>query len=273
MSALRQQTGFPSPPTSTPHPPPINEGLPPHIHPILAHQNWIQFHGDCRECRGSCSLWRDLQPSIQLASELLTHPRSLTWFIRVLHGEEILDPVTGHLYLLPSELEREPRALAWVVEAVRKYLIDFAPHIKISFGELGKEIHGQMRPWPNKGFITINATYAEYFLSGQRSPIQDLRTSWAVAVVLVHEIAHAVAFLARGSGKEALYDRAGDENDDLGWALERRIFGVRIDWEIDAIRGATGMWVRKLEDRKGMGREDLVPLWWLGWTVGFEDSV
>jgi hypothetical protein len=91
--------------------------------------------------------------------------------------------------------------------------------------------------------VSILQVYKDYFVSGKRTEMQDLKTSFFLAITLVHEIAHATqlllsvdtAFNVRRHSRNEGYPRHRssepcfrdtDTVGELGWSLERYLFGI-----------------------------------------------
>ncbi|KAF1957887.1 hypothetical protein CC80DRAFT_546942 [Byssothecium circinans] len=104
-------------------------------------------------------------------------------------------------------------------------------------------------------YIVVNDAYRQYFSQPRpgsgvvtnRTHYRDYKTMFALAVLLVHDLSHA--FYARnrtdsiGRHKEPYYDReesriSGSSEGELGFALERALFGVDINMVMQHTMGA-----------------------------------
>jgi hypothetical protein len=189
------------------------------IHPILARRNWI-YIGAYR----NDELWRDLQPALRFATQMLFNDVALLWWTHLLFGELAFTSCGQRRFLKRTEKSWNPAAL----KDVRSRLLNAVDgNIKFSFSGhlLPSQAYGETSYGRNVvlevchslateqrmpqitnfdpgqvALICCHLGFRDYFDSGHRTVEQDAKTSFLLGVTILHEIVHAVFALSQNEG-------------------------------------------------------------------------
>jgi hypothetical protein len=253
--------------------------LPATVHPILSQGNWVFDDAHRNE-----KLWLDLQPALRFATHILSSDIPLLWWTHLLFGELVRTSNPQLNYLRRTEKSWNPAAL----EEVKQHLTRTAAgHIKFAFSDQVGTAYGDSR-WAWKIMIPVlapltnqleklqqefhdkhfvltsyNPAFRDYFVSGTRSFEQDVKTSFLLGLVVVHEIAHSVNrltrnkiphFLDTGRGRacsnidEPFFNEAEvsrylgkPARGELGWCLEDYLFGLQFHADMTSKYGALNL--------------------------------
>ncbi|KAF2026890.1 hypothetical protein EK21DRAFT_73189, partial [Setomelanomma holmii] len=181
------------------------------VHPMYHPRNWI-----LEDFPNKTNTWLALEPALNVASKLLTSTPALAFFRRVKYGKKAR--AGGRMYLEYDEPENTTTEDA----AVKNDLNSLAQCVVILFGAFKPEprepnqdgarqymsqedfgkgvfIRGEINRLPADDgqyqYIILNEAFAAYAENSNPSPVDAIRSAFIVAVLLVHETAHA--FYAR----------------------------------------------------------------------------
>jgi hypothetical protein len=118
--------------------------------------------------------------------------------------------------------------------------------LKLLASSTAAKIEAQTGPEPARNIpIVINGSYRSFFLSEsydmEKAPCLALRTSFLLAVVMVHELAHAFSACksSHSTLEEAFHDVYDSNHPELGFSWERSVLGHgQLQWIINGKYGA-----------------------------------
>jgi hypothetical protein len=233
------------------------------IHPIFQQGQWfLEDHFGPGNIVENDILWRRMQPSLRLASQFITNPNSMSWWVRLVHGKPHIDKATGKRYI-PEPEDIESEGIAEVAALFER----MSTLIRWSFCELNeldgiaslswrslredpylgaKAIHRSYHLPDQARPILINDKYKRYLLSekypANNSACMAVAVNWNLAITMVHELAHQTWFclMTRWSG-EPLFN-IDDGYTELGFSWEASVYGDgRIGGYIDGRYGLPGL--------------------------------
>jgi hypothetical protein len=227
------------------------------------------------------SLWCDLQPSLRLASKMMTSAPVMAFLRKVKFGSEVTDVLIERTYIK----ERHGKSVADASVELLQDLVKLSKKLNLLFVTMDRNgdecdsqyrgihyvsqtdfgtrvfLHGASLLPPDEGkshCVTINQAYRDYFTaSTERTRTRDMRTCWLLASTLIHEVVgHAFYSRNREDGfenfVEPFFDRDQHNKDpELGDALDLLLFAQRIECIMDPSVGAYIEFYPLLAARKG----------------------
>ena len=196
------------------------------IHPIFEKRNWQDSAQD---------IWPQLQPALRLASRFIDEGEVLAFWYHLVWGRHLKQDAS-HQFRFPLEgfsvegppltPEQKQRTSRWLNMFGRKQNIAFLDfRAGVGFGYTTRTMAN------NAISVELDWVFLELLRdhgSGKKilSETQLLRANFLIAVVLLHELAHAVNLYLRDSIYEPYYDNHAVA--ELGHAWECWTFGGAI---------------------------------------------
>jgi hypothetical protein len=252
------------------------------IHTLFQKEQWPM-----EDFATETKLWKNLEPMFRLATRILQSEQVLSVLRKIKSGTEKQDrkagkPAKTYLdYTQPTTKRQREEENAVILNELEK----ISQHLSFLFGafnlpfekveaqchavhtvilsELNEEYYldgrGNTDFLPSDGsmhYIIMNDAYRQYFSQpdNARSDYADLRTTFAGAATLVHELSHE--YYARNftdnseDFEEPFFSivqaRCGQEGHEIGIALEHAIWGADINLVTHPTHG-TDMEVRRLD--------------------------
>jgi hypothetical protein len=200
-------------------------------------------------------IWLRVRPSLLLASRMLTEPWLLLWFSQLTFGEShsspskpttpylteppyqrkgvALDTVVGNLAELGEVITimfapRSWKESAWGMTYNHKYYTPFRAEFNDNDWPATKDEYMSRSYKHGRPVIVMNASFQDYLMYDypKSSTFDEFyRLSFAFAVTLCHEVAHAYHFwLHPGMAHEPLWNQE-ERKTELGYSWERFVLG------------------------------------------------
>ena len=174
------------------------------VHAIFQKQNWQESTQD---------VWPQLQPALRLASKLIGEDEMLAFWYHLVWGRQKMQDMSDKFgYDLERFSAEGPPLNALQKQEISRWLQDFGEHkLRAALGfKAGIPLGLTTRT--GAGVIVVNLSWELYEILGNHSngkkllsETQLLRVNFLVAIILLHELGHAVHLSLNSSKFEPYY--------------------------------------------------------------------